>query len=137
MRIETAAILFASIAVLVVPPASAQEVSDHTVAIAGFSYLPGQDGVLGLERGALPVTLTVREGESIGAVNLDPPVIDPHTITSLDVPHFDTGNIGTGETAVIDTTGLAPGDYPFFCRNHPTTMFGVLRVEPAAEASGD
>jgi plastocyanin len=73
-----------------------------------------------------PDTLTVKKGDKITVTNKD---TLPHTVTSGTGPtdpnsakQFDTSIIEPGATADIETTNIAPGDYPFHCTVHPYMM---------------
>lgn len=93
-------------------------------------------------------TLTILAGSSVqGAPDYDP---DPMTVSAGDVitvnnadniihtvtsgpPNspdgvFDSSLVNPGESAEIDTAGIAPGEYDYFCIIHPY-MVGKLQVE--------
>jgi plastocyanin len=79
-----------------------------------------------------PDTLTVKKGDKITVTNKD---TLPHTVTSGTGPtdpnsakQFDTSIIEPGATADIETTNIAPGDYPFHCAVHPY-MTGKVVVQ--------
>ena len=79
-----------------------------------------------------PDTLTVKKGDKITVTNKD---TLPHTVTSGTGPtdpnsakQFDTSIIEPGATADIETTNIAPGDYPFHCAIHPY-MTGKVVVQ--------
>jgi cytochrome c oxidase subunit 2 len=79
-----------------------------------------------------PTTLTVKKGDVITVTNNDN---TPHTVTngaSATDPQsgklFDTSIMMPGKTAKINTSNLAPGDYPFHCTVHPY-MNGKLTVK--------
>ena len=76
--------------------------------------------------------LTVKKGDVITVTNTD---TAPHTVTSGATPDdpqnaksFDSSIIMPGKTAKINTSTLAPGDYPFHCTVHPY-MKGTLTVK--------
>jgi plastocyanin len=78
-----------------------------------------------------PATLTVKKGDTITVTNDDNV---PHTVTSGSGPEdpnsgkaFDTSIINVAANAKIDTSKLAPGDYPFHCTVHPF-MKGDLKI---------
>jgi plastocyanin len=78
-----------------------------------------------------PDPMTVTAGEVITVFNRD---TVPHTVTSGTGPSdpefgkaFDTSIMDGGSSATIDTTGLTPGAYDFFCLVHPY-MTGKLQV---------
>lgn len=106
--------------------------ADSPVLIAAFSYVPGQSGVFGFGKDLTPITLTIREGDSIVGTNLDPVA---HTISAND-GSFETGNIFVGQSkAAVGVESLPAGTYGFYCRLHPGLMFGTLVVEPAEPAA--
>ncbi len=78
-----------------------------------------------------PDPLSVAAGDVINVVNEDSVI---HTATS-GVPSdsasagqlFDTGLINAGESGTLDTAGLDPGEYDYFCIVHPY-MVGKLQV---------
>ncbi|MGD1835233.1 MAG: cupredoxin domain-containing protein [Nitrososphaeraceae archaeon] len=79
-----------------------------------------------------PKELTVKQGQTILADNVD---VVPHTVTSGTGPSdatsgqiFDTGIIMAGESAVMDTSGIEPGTYDYYCTVHPY-MVGKLTIE--------
>ncbi len=79
----------------------------------------------------VPSDLTVKKGNTVTVANEDK---SEHTVTSgtgLDDPNsgnaFDTEIIDFGGNATIDTSNLAPGDYPFYCTEHDY-MKGTLKV---------
>ena len=79
-----------------------------------------------------PDTLTVQAGETVTYINADNA---PHTITSGTGPQdpasgqaFDTSIVNAGASATIDTSGLEPGTYAYYCLVHPY-MVGELQVE--------
>lgn len=49
-----------------------------------------------------------------------------HTVTS-DAGKFD-GSVSTGQTFTLDTSNLAPGNYPYHCKPHPF-MTGTIIVK--------
>lgn len=77
-----------------------------------------------------PDPTPVKKGDSVNVVNED---TMPHTVTSGEAPGpdagqlFDTGIVEAGGSAIIETTSLEPGDYPYHCMVHPY-MKGVLTV---------
>jgi plastocyanin len=79
----------------------------------------------------VPSALTVKKGNTVTVANED---MAEHTVTSgtgLDDPNsgkaFDTEIIDVGGNVKIDTSNLAPGDYPFYCTEHDY-MKGTLKV---------
>jgi plastocyanin len=79
-----------------------------------------------------PDPITVKSGDTIAVNNKD---ISPHTVTNGEDatdPNmgklFDTSIINAGDSAEIVTTGMEPGQYPFFCSVHPY-MTGTLTVQ--------
>ena len=79
-----------------------------------------------------PDPLTVKVGDTIAVNNKD---IAPHTVTNgkdATDPNmgklFDTSIINAGDSGQIVTTGMKPGEYPFFCSVHPY-MKGTLTVQ--------
>ncbi len=81
----------------------------------------------------MPATLTVKKGDTVIVTNDD---TVPHTVTNgkgTSDPQsgklFDTSMIMPKATAKIDTSKLAPGDYPFYCSVHPSFMQGTLKVQ--------
>ena len=79
-----------------------------------------------------PKELTVKQGQTILADNVD---VVPHTVTSGTGPSdttsgqiFDTGIIMAGESTVMDTSGIEPGTYDYYCTVHPY-MVGKLTIE--------
>lgn len=58
-----------------------------------------------------------------------------HTVTSQDDggAAFDSGLVEAGAEFAVDTSGLDPGDYPYYCIVHPW-MTSVLTVAEAADA---
>ena len=122
---------------------------DRRVGIAGFEYLPGNQGLAG-PMGNPPV---VRPGETLRFENLDWGEQIFHTITACKAPcnrstgisypladgevDFDSGELGygpTGLTAAANRTSwetppdLEAGTYTYFCRVHPY-MRGSFRVK--------
>jgi plastocyanin len=78
-----------------------------------------------------PDPMTVTAGDIITVVNRDNV---PHTVTSGTGPAdpesgraFDTSIVDGGDSATIDTTGLAAGEYDYYCLVHPY-MVGKLQV---------
>ncbi|MGH7855734.1 MAG: cupredoxin domain-containing protein, partial [Candidatus Binatia bacterium] len=72
----------------------------HPVLMAGFQYVPGNDGVFGIGLGATPVTLVITQGDTLDAINLDPDALGAHTITSSTPGLFDSGDVAFGESKV-------------------------------------
>lgn len=76
-----------------------------------------------------PDPMTVSAGDVITVFNADNVL---HTVTSgpPNSPDgvFDSGFVNAGESAEIDTTGLSPAEYDYFCLVHPY-MVGKLQVE--------
>jgi plastocyanin len=79
-----------------------------------------------------PDPLTVKVGDTIAVNNED---TTPHTVTNgkdATDPNmgklFDTSIINAGDSGEIVTTGLKPGEYPYFCSVHPY-MTGTLTVQ--------
>jgi plastocyanin len=79
-----------------------------------------------------PDSLTVKQGDRIVVDNAD---AMPHTVTNGEGPSdtdsgtlFDTSIINGGESAVIDTAGIEPGTYNYYCTVHPY-MTGSLTIE--------
>jgi plastocyanin len=79
-----------------------------------------------------PDTLTIKKGAKITVTNKD---TVPHTFTSGTGPTdpqsaklFDTSIIEAGKSADVETTKIAPGNYPFYCSVHPY-MTGKLVVQ--------
>ncbi|HEX9713558.1 MAG TPA: plastocyanin/azurin family copper-binding protein [Actinomycetota bacterium] len=78
--------------------------------------------------------MVVPQGQAATFANLDP--LAPHDVTSVarvggatSARRFESATIGFGETAdIARVSGLASGDYEYFCKVHPTTMRGVLHV---------
>ena len=122
---------------------------DRRVGIAGFEYLPGNQGLAG-PAGNPPV---VQRGESLRFENLDWGSQIFHTITACKAPcnrstgisypladgevDFDSGELGYGppgftaaknSTSWETPTDLSPGTYTYFCRVHPY-MRGAFRVK--------
>ena len=122
---------------------------DRRVGIAGFEYLPGNQG-LAAPIGSPPV---VRAGEPLRFDNLDWGAQIFHTITACKAPcnrstgisypladgeiDFDSGELGFGPpglTAAENTVtwetpkDLRAGTYTYFCRVHPY-MRGAFRVK--------
>jgi plastocyanin len=78
-----------------------------------------------------PDPMTVTAGDVITVINRDNVL---HTATSGTGPSdpemgraFDTSIMDAGASATIDTAGLAPGEYGYFCLIHPY-MTGKLQV---------
>jgi plastocyanin len=87
-------------------------VADHpelAVTIAGFAFDPAEIVV----EGHGTVTWTNSDGAA-------------HTVTARD-ESFDSGRLANGESFTLDTEGVAPGTYEYFCRIHPR-MVGTLVV---------
>jgi plastocyanin len=105
------------------------------VTIGGFSFVPG---ALGSPQGLGPPS--VRRGTQLRFVNADLAAYIRHTVTSCPEPcngpyvanyplpdgFFDSGFLGYEPTTgggspvwTLDTTGLQPGRYTYFCRVHP------------------
>ena len=79
-----------------------------------------------------PKELTVKQGQTILADNVD---VVPHTVTSGTGPSdatsgqiFDTSIIMAAEATVMDTSGIEPGTYDYYCTVHPY-MVGKLTIE--------
>ncbi len=79
-----------------------------------------------------PDVLTVKKGDAIKVVNKDSV---PHTVTngkSSQDPDsgklFDTSVIDGGESSVIKTGDMSPGEYPYYCQVHPY-MTGTLKIQ--------
>jgi len=92
------------------------------VVVARGQFTPGDDkaGTQAL----LP------RGYDLEFANLDKFGLGPHTMTAVDERTgdiiFDSGTLEPGKSTTIDTTGLAPGTYRFFCATHYFT--GTLQV---------
>jgi plastocyanin len=86
--------------------------ADHpelAVTIAGFAFDPAE---------------IVVEGHGFVIwTNMDSAA---HTVTARD-ESFDSGRLANGEWFTLDTEGMAPGTYEYFCRIHPR-MVGTLVV---------
>ena len=88
-----------------------------------------------------PTNIQVTRGEPV-VFESTPSNTDPHTVTNLartsspvSVPVsfvggnlFDSGFIQPGTSWTLDTSTLAPGNYPFVCRLHPW-MNGEITVD--------
>lgn len=106
--------------------------------------------------GALPAGAeSVRISILVGSDQVDAPDFDPdeasvergtfvvwtnddavmHTVTSQDDAGaaFDSGFVEAGAEFAVDTSGLDPGDYPYYCLVHPW-MTSVLTVVEAPDA---
>ena len=61
-----------------------------------------------------------------------------HTVTSQDDggAAFDSGFVEAGAEFALDTAGLDPGDYPYYCLVHPW-MTSVLTVTEPANGGGE
>jgi plastocyanin len=131
-------------------PAEGDFVSQNTVHVANFQYLPG-DRASGAS-GGIP---SVPQGESIRFVNDDQVANIRHTITTCpwpcngryvgNYPHadgrwdsdtlgYDVIDGGTPNPEASTPPDLAPGIYTYFCRIHPW-MRGAFRI--AAPAMGE
>lgn len=88
----------------------------QTVTIQNFAYSPK--------------AVTVNVGESVTWKNID---IAQHTATD-DKGRFDTGTLQPG-SGVATIRFTAAGPYNYFCRFHPTFMFGSVTVIGAAPAA--
>ncbi|MEO5666411.1 MAG: multicopper oxidase domain-containing protein [Nocardioides sp.] len=97
-----------------------------------------------IRQGFTPKASTMSQDGSLTIVNVD---VFNHTITSVAVdaagkPLFDVF-VRSGATVTIQlATGLAAGQYPFYCRIHPNmrgtlNMTGTLPGEEPAETSFD
>jgi plastocyanin len=92
---------------------SSVAVADHpglVVTIAGFAFDPVEIVV----EGHGTVTWTNTDGAA-------------HTVTARD-ESFDSGRLANGESFTLDTEGMAPGTYEYFCRIHPR-MVATLVVQ--------
>ena len=106
--------------------------------ISGLSMAPGQTVGQAAGPGAevtgftLP-QMVVPRGQTATFANLDP--LAPHDVTSVrrvggsTSPRlFESATIDFGETAdIARVSGLAAGDYDYFCKVHPA-MVGVLHI---------
>ena len=74
-----------------------------------------------------PRDVSVAQGGTVLWTNADDLA---HTATTKDDlgETFDTGLVGAGESYALDTSGLGPGEYAYYCTVHPW-MEGTLRVE--------
>lgn len=74
-----------------------------------------------------PARLEVGPGANVTFENDDPAL--PHTVTAVQGSDatFDTGSVPAGGTAWF-AAPERPGEYPFRCTIHPTTMTGTLVV---------
>ncbi len=119
------------------PPVSYPKTPVSTAATTGAPAVPNSLSILA---GAstqgnpafAPDPLTVTKGAVVTVTNHD---TVPHTVTSGKGPDdsqsgkaWDTSLIMPGKTAQIDTSKLAPGEYPFYCTVHPF-MHGTLKVQ--------
>ncbi len=125
-------------------------IETNVIHIAGFLYLPG-DQSLGDQTGE---PIRVNAGDTVYVINEDAAAGIRHTVTSCkypcngkyvaNYPHpdgdFDSGKMGnldpidggvTGDDTVpvweLDTTGMEPGFYTYYCRIHPW-MRGTIEV---------
>lgn len=126
------------------PSAPPRRVAWGSVGIMGYSYLPGQAGIIP----------TVKRGQPLGFYNFDAAAQIFHTVTSCAAPcngptgisyplangpvDFDSLELGFGVPGLtaaanrwdftLDTTPFEPGEYTYFCRVHPF-MRGSFAVE--------
>lgn len=100
---------------------------------------PAAGGVSALPQGQLtsfaPALIVVPRGSSITFANLD--LYDQHDMTHDviadrfhgDKPLFSSGYTNPQQAnSVTGVQGLSPGQYPFVCALHPSTMLGTLVV---------
>jgi len=114
----------------------------------------GAEGAAGLPQGASTAPISILNGSDV----VDAPDFDPdglevergtfvvwsnddavmHTVTSMDDAgaSFDSGFIDAGAEFVVDTGGLEPGEYPYYCLVHPW-MTSVLTVTEPAGSGGE
>ena len=104
------------------PPAGAETVQ--------VSILEGSDQVDAPDFD--PDELSVERGAFVVWANDDAVM---HTVTSQDDAGaaFDSGFVEAGAEFAVDTSGLDPGDYPYYCLVHPW-MTSVLTVTEAPDA---
>ena len=122
--LATASLFVTSVLTLVSASASASS-SEPTLSIPEGASTPGNPAYD-------PDKLTVKKGDIITVTNND---FAPHTVTNGVGPEdpqvgklFDTKIFMAGETAKINTSSLAAGEYPFYCTVHPF-MKGTLIVQ--------
>jgi plastocyanin len=70
-----------------------------------------------------PESVTVAAGDGIELVNDGEA---EHNITAEDAGLDE--DVDAGDTVTIDTSGVEPGSYDFFCEYHPDQMKGTLEV---------
>jgi len=71
-----------------------------------------------------PSTIRVKQGGKVMFTNSD---LEAHTVTATE-GQFDSGLMRTDGTFTLDTSTLAPGEYPYYCTLHPN-MRGTIIVE--------
>ena len=121
-------------------------------AATALSAACGDDDALGpgSEQTEAPVTLDVEM--TIEDFSFDPAVIDINLGDEIamelandgDEKHTFTVNeflvdeeLDSGEDADLSFTPNEPGEFTFFCRIHPDTMQGTIRVARSGEAPGE
>jgi cytochrome c oxidase subunit 2 len=114
------------------PTATAPSAANTTTAAAAATLNIPQGASVQGNPAYDPDPLTVKVGDTIAVNNED---TTPHTVTNgkdATDPNmgklFDTSIINAGDSGEIVTTGLKPGEYPYFCSVHPY-MTGTLTVQ--------
>lgn len=76
-----------------------------------------------------PDPVVAAQGDGVEWTNLDNA---PHTVTSRadDGATFDSGIMNANQSWLLDTSGLAEGDYEYYCTLHPF-MTAFLSIQPA------